>query len=80
MKRRLSIITVAALTAVTALGLTACANNDADYKIAITQYLAHPSLDAITQGFKDALAEKGVDAQYTYDDAQGDQANTATIA
>jgi putative ABC transport system substrate-binding protein len=50
------------------------------YNIAITQFLAHPSLDLITQGFKDGLAEKGVSADYTYDDAQGDQTNTATIA
>jgi putative ABC transport system substrate-binding protein len=52
----------------------------ASYNIAITQYLAHPSLDLITQGFKDGLAEKNVEVDYTYDDAQGDQANTATIA
>jgi putative ABC transport system substrate-binding protein len=50
------------------------------YNIAITQFLAHPSLDLITQGFKDGLEDKGVKAEYTYDDAQGDQANTATIA
>ncbi|MDR2565957.1 MAG: ABC transporter substrate-binding protein [Bifidobacteriaceae bacterium] len=50
------------------------------YKIAITQYLAHPSLDLITQGFKDGLAEKNVQVEYTYDDAQGDPNNTATIA
>jgi putative ABC transport system substrate-binding protein len=50
------------------------------YQIAITQFLDHPSLNAITQGFKDVLSEKNVTVEYTYDDAQGDQANTATIA
>ncbi|MDR1189511.1 MAG: hypothetical protein LBK95_19015, partial [Bifidobacteriaceae bacterium] len=56
------------------------AAGDKTYNIAITQFLAHPSLDLITEGFKDGLKEKGVQAEFTYDDAQGDQANTATIA
>ncbi|MDR2253943.1 MAG: ABC transporter substrate-binding protein [Bifidobacteriaceae bacterium] len=50
------------------------------YEIAITQFLEHPSLDAITQGFKDALEEKGVKVNYSYESASGDQANTQTIA
>jgi putative ABC transport system substrate-binding protein len=58
------------------------ATNDADqtYKIGITQLLAHPSLDLITQGFKDSLAEKNLAVEYVYEDAQGEQANTVTIA
>jgi putative ABC transport system substrate-binding protein len=54
------------------------------YKIAITQFLAHPSLDAITKGIKDALTEKGLvegqNIEYVYDDAQGEPSNTTTIA
>jgi putative ABC transport system substrate-binding protein len=54
------------------------------YEVAITQYLAHPSLDLITQGFKDALSEKGLadgtDINYTYRDAGGEDPNTVTIA
>jgi putative ABC transport system substrate-binding protein len=87
-------MTLVAGSAIAALGLAGCGTDDSDgsksdpadgdagqtYSIAITQFLDHPSLNAITQGFKDALEEKGVKAEYTYDDAQGDQANTATIA
>ncbi|MDR2348057.1 MAG: ABC transporter substrate-binding protein [Bifidobacteriaceae bacterium] len=74
-------MTAAVAAALLAGGLAACGSSDSEtYQIAITQYLAHPSLDAITQGFKDALADKGVEVEYTYDDAQGEQANTATIA
>jgi putative ABC transport system substrate-binding protein len=88
-KNRSRLTTAAAAAAIAALGLAGCgdtagtetpADGGQTYQIAITQFLAHPSLDAITQGFKDALADKGLKAEYTYDDAQGDQANTATIA
>jgi putative ABC transport system substrate-binding protein len=50
------------------------------YNIGITQYLAHPSLDAIVQGFKDALSEKGVETKYDEQNAQGEATNTSTIA
>jgi putative ABC transport system substrate-binding protein len=81
-----------------ALALASCSNgsetgastaastgaSDGKYTIAITQFLAHPSLDAITQGIKDALAEKGLtegtNLTVIYDDAQGEPTNTATIA
>ncbi|MDR3107428.1 MAG: ABC transporter substrate-binding protein [Bifidobacteriaceae bacterium] len=70
-----------ALAAATVLTLTGCGEDESDkYKIAITQFVAHPSLDMITQGFKDGLAEKGVEAEITYDDAQGEVTNTTTIA
>jgi putative ABC transport system substrate-binding protein len=86
-------MTVAAGAAIAALSLAACGTETPKddstgkespagetYDIAITQFLAHPSLDAITQGFMDGLGEAGVKADFTFDDAQGDQANTATIA
>ncbi|MDR0592368.1 MAG: ABC transporter substrate-binding protein [Bifidobacteriaceae bacterium] len=85
MKTRSRLAALAALAAVAATaavgGLAGCGGaGKADYTIAITQIVAHPSLDLITQGFKDGLEEKGVDAEFIFDDAQGDQANTVTIA
>ncbi|MDR1833211.1 MAG: ABC transporter substrate-binding protein [Propionibacteriaceae bacterium] len=50
------------------------------FKIAITKFLAHPSLDLIADGFKDALTDAGVTAEYVEDDAQAEVANTTTIA
>jgi putative ABC transport system substrate-binding protein len=88
-------LTAAAAAAIAALGLASCGGGEPTdepsdtgatggaaqtFQIAITQYLAHPSLDAITQGFKDELADRGVTAEYTFDDAQGDNPNAATIA
>ncbi|MCL1897268.1 MAG: ABC transporter substrate-binding protein [Micrococcales bacterium] len=51
-----------------------------EFNVGITQFLTHPSLDAATQGFKDVLQEKGVNVNYTYEDAQGDMGTTTTIA
>ena len=92
MKTRSRIGALVAITTIAAATLTACGsdeekqaeptatNEGPTYSIAITQFLAHPSLDAITQGFKDALAEKGLNANYTEEDAQGDVPNCTTIA
>ncbi|WP_071459210.1 ABC transporter substrate-binding protein [Bacillus massilinigeriensis] len=52
--------------------------------VGITQFATHPSLDAATKGFKEAMAEKGFkegkNVDYDFQNAQGDQNNTSTIA
>jgi putative ABC transport system substrate-binding protein len=50
------------------------------FNIGITQIVDHPSLNLIKDGFKDALAQAGIDATYDEQNAQGDQSNAATIA
>ena len=52
------------------------------YKIGICQQLEHQALDAATEGFRAALEEKlGKDkVEFDYQNAQGEQANCATIA
>ncbi|MDR1852576.1 MAG: ABC transporter substrate-binding protein [Propionibacteriaceae bacterium] len=85
-----------ALLAASALALGACSSTSTNTtqpsagtesseakvtaKIAITKFLAHPSLDLIADGFKEAVAEAGIDATYVEDDAQSEVANTTTIA
>jgi putative ABC transport system substrate-binding protein len=49
-------------------------------RIGITQIVDHPSLNLIREGFKDALAEAGIEAEYDEQNAQSDQSNAATIA
>lgn len=51
-----------------------------EYNIGITQFAEHPSLDAATQGFKDALKDKGIKAKFDEQNAQADMNNTQTIA
>lgn len=50
------------------------------YKIGITQIVEHPSLDAATQGFKDAIKDSGLDVQFEDNNAQNDQTMNVTIA
>jgi len=50
------------------------------YKIAITQIVSHPSLDASRAGFKQALADAGIKATFDEQNAQGDQATATSIA
>lgn len=83
---------LAAIAAATALALTGCASGGAGtpaasgsaaaktYKIGVTQIVAHPSLDAAREGFKQALKEAGINATYDEQNAQGDQATATAIA
>ena len=54
------------------------------YKIAISQYVEHPSLDATREGFlaalKDAGLEEGVNLTIDYNNAQADSTNNLSIA
>ena len=50
------------------------------YKVGISQFVTHPSLDAATEGFKAALKEAGLDVEYVNKNANGEQPNAQTIA
>ena len=70
-------------SAATATESTAAGNTDGQkYTIGILQQLEHPALDAASQGFEDALTELLGADNVTFDlqNAQGEQANCATIA
>ena len=72
-----------------ALGLTACSDDsgsdaadggEESYQIGITQIVEHPSLDAAREGFKQALADAGLEVSYDEQNAQGDQSTATSIA
>ncbi|MCM3692604.1 ABC transporter substrate-binding protein [Neobacillus niacini] len=50
------------------------------FKVGISQFAAHPSLDAATEGFKKALEEKGIKVEFDEQNAQADMNNVQTIA
>jgi putative ABC transport system substrate-binding protein len=55
--------------------------SDKTFSIGICQQLEHPALDAATEGFQDALKDKlGDNVTFDVQNAQGEQANCATIA
>ena len=50
------------------------------YKIGVTQIVEHPSLNAAYDGFKQALEDAGINAEYDVQIAQGDNSANTTIA
>jgi putative ABC transport system substrate-binding protein len=50
------------------------------FTIGATQIVEHPSLDAAYEGFKDAIADAGLNVEYDLQNAQNDQNNASIIA
>ncbi|MER1957584.1 MAG: ABC transporter substrate-binding protein [Solibacillus sp.] len=53
---------------------------DKTFKIGTTQIVEHPSLDAAKDGFKQAIKDAGIDAEYVDKSANNDNSNNMTIA
>ena len=49
-------------------------------RIGISKMLAHPALDAIEEGIRDYLAERGIEAEYDIQNANGEISTAASIA
>lgn len=54
--------------------------NEEEFVVGIVQYVEHPSLDAATEGFKDALNESGLNITFDEENAQADAKNNKAIA
>jgi len=52
----------------------------AAFRIGVTTIVSHPALEADQKGFEKALADAGVQAEYDYQNAQGEMSNAQTIA
>lgn len=61
-------------------GTTSNNSGEKVYKIGISQLAEHPALDDARAGFEDGLKELGVEVDIDYKNAQGDIANTMSIA
>jgi putative tryptophan/tyrosine transport system substrate-binding protein len=72
-------VTKAALAAL-ALVLIAPAEAAETKKIAITQIVEHPALDACRKGVEEELKAQGIDVKWTYESAQGNPGTAAQIA
>lgn len=55
-------------------------NKEKTYKIGISVFANHPSLNAATQGFKKALADKGLKVEFDEQNASADVNNAKIIA
>ena len=89
--KRNPVTVVAGLVAALSLTLAGCASGspaagtaapaaEKTYRIGISQYVTHPSLDAAREGFKKALAASGLKVTYDEKNAQADAATNTTIA
>lgn len=52
----------------------------AGYTISVNQFVEHPALDAVLQGFKDYLAQQGVEVKYNVHNAQANMGTATQIA
>ncbi len=80
------------IAVLSAIALTGCSSDnqssgDGDsngkekqYKVGISQFVEHPSLDEATKGFKKALEDSGLSIKYDEQNAQGELNNVQTIA
>ncbi|MER2030288.1 MAG: ABC transporter substrate-binding protein [Solibacillus sp.] len=59
---------------------TAKADSDKTFKIGTTQIVEHPSLDAAKEGFKKAIEDAGIKAEYVDKSANNDNSANMTIA
>jgi len=50
----------------------------AKFKIGVTQFMTHPSLDLVKKGFADAIKQAGIDADFDEKNANG-EVSTATL-
>ncbi|MCL2564160.1 MAG: ABC transporter substrate-binding protein [Oscillospiraceae bacterium] len=82
-KRLLALLLVAAMITFT---FAACNDNggtdndDGVFQIGIIQIMEHPALDAAREGFINGLRDAGIEFEYDYHNAQGDNATMASIA
>src|SRR5690606_15869701 len=50
------------------------------FVIGATQIVEHPSLDAAYEGFQAAINDAGLDVEFVFQTANGEQSNASTIA
>ncbi len=73
-------VSLAACTSAPTASPTAAGTAGQSYKIGISQFVTHASLDASVVGFKKALADAGVEATYDEKNGNADNATVATIS
>lgn len=93
MKKLLFAMITLGLILLAACGSSDASNNDSEestnnaseeagekYVVGATQIVEHPSLDAAYEGFKEALADAGLNVEYSFQNAQNDKNNVKLIS
>ena len=71
---------IAKTIVLTALLAFAANVNAQPVKIAVSQFVEHPALNAVLKGFKDDLAENAVEVEYKEYNAHGNMGTASQIA
>ena len=83
MKKTVSLLLALILCLGSLIALSSCndSTSDGNYKVGIVKLVAHPALDAATEGFKQAIIDElGADAvEFDYQNAQTDANTCSTI-
>ena len=87
-RRRLALTGLAAAVSLSMAGLAGCSGSGSAnptgsgklYTIGTAVYVSHPALQAVLDGFEEVLKEDGINYKLINENAQGDPANTTTIA
>ena len=82
MKKLVTIILIAAITAAsfTVLSANGTVEDDGRLQIGISKLMVHPALDSIEQGIKDYLEDSGIEAVYETQTANGEISTASSIA
>lgn len=82
MKKLVTIILIAAITAasLTVLSANGAAEDDGRLQIGISKLMVHPALDSIERGIKDYLEDSGIEAVYETQTANGEISTASSIA
>ena len=82
MKKLVTIILIAAITAAsfTVLSANGAAEDDGRLQIGISKLMVHPALDSIERGIKDYLEDSGIEAVYETQTANGEISTASSIA
>lgn len=73
MKKLLSLLAIASLVLTGCGGGNSGDASDTTYKIGVLQMMTHDALDAAYQGFQDGLKEEGINAEFDYQNGEGEQ-------
>ncbi|MUK88681.1 BMP family ABC transporter substrate-binding protein [Ornithinibacillus sp. L9] len=83
MKRWLQLMVLAMISVLVLAACDDSTSGDGDgktFKIGASQIVEHPSLDRAYEGFQAALEDAGLDVEYDFQSAQGDQNNVKPIS
>lgn len=80
MKKLLTLLTVASFLLVGCGSGEGSGDSDSTYKIGVLQLMTHEALNSAYEGFKDGLKEAGIEAEFDFQNGEGEQTTLAQMS